>query len=670
MTTEDAEGTPGPGAAGPIEVRWADGVATRALGLGGDAVVVAFEGRQDTPAMLLVASRPSHNARLYRPTGQADGLPTYDAGTWLWGWGTVTAACSIAPPGADRMEMIGVDPDLGLVRGRVIEGPEAEGELHPDDLIPGYPRVRWDPLGLPADLGLGSVRVAQLAAFDWDGDGKLDLLVGLDDLADYWPDADLYPSEQLVGFDQGGGHPGYDERGRWRGRMPEGRIAWLRNVTEPGAEAPRFAPPEPIEDDGRPLDVGPRPAPLVVPWGGSGNDEFLLADGRNVAHLFRNFGGIRPPSLAGSRPIQAGGSPLVLPDDRTHLAAADLDGDGRPVLFGGRADGTVFAIRPAPGRDAATPPRTLQQEPGGFWVGGDAVVAAADLDGDGGVDLVVGDGAGHLSWYRNVGSGDPNSLRYEAARRLDAGGDPFRLDPGVDGRLNGPIDPPLGYACPTAVDWTGNGRPDLIVGGAGGEVILLRNDGAATDPRFAWPVGLRAAGRPLITPPRVRPACAPWGPDGVMHLFALDLQGFLVAYPQRDANNLERPVRLADSLGRWIRLDGGFGLAGRVALWAGPWTGPDRVDLIVGLTRLASRFVVPPLTNRFGSYGDPLLLLEDGGPDGYIPRSLRRASGEPMGFSGPCSPSGVPTRADGKLDLLVGSSKGQVQIIRREDLRW
>ena len=66
--------------------------------------------------------------------------------------------------------------------------------------------------------------------------------------------------------------------------------------------------------------------------------------------------------------------------------------------------------------------------------------------------------------------------------------------------LDGPVAARLGYSCPALADWTGNGRLDLIVGGAGGEVLFLRNDGGPTDApvRHAGPVPLR--GRPADHP--------------------------------------------------------------------------------------------------------------------------------------------------------------------------
>jgi hypothetical protein len=228
-------------------------------------------------------------------------------------------------------------------------------------------------------------------------------------------------------------------------------------------------------------------------------------------------------------------------------------------------------------------------------------------------------------------------------------------------------------ACPALADWSGHGRLDLIVGGAGGEVLVLRNNGTATDPRFDRPHPLRGRGGPVITPPRVRPAAADWEGSGQLDLIGLDLQGFLCVYPRDGSYEVKAPVHPVDRLGRVLRLDGGFGQAGQCALWAGPWTGSGRPDLLVGLPR-GARHVIPALTGT--PLGDPehlptVLLLENAGKGVVIPRPIRLADGSPLvvGWEG-CSPCGVDEAGRGALDLLVGGDDGSLRFYRREDLRW
>jgi hypothetical protein len=640
---------------------WDPAVGPTPLGFGWDAEPLVLdwfgEGIYD---LLVSAGGGPHGrrARVYRPApSEAHPQPLYDAGQPVESLDGLRCLGAIPNGRESRFDLVGLGAE-GLVHLRN-QGGARDPEFGPRT-----------PLGIGPDLGIGPCRVVQVVTVDWDGDGLHDLLVGVDDLTDYWPDGDRLSSSQQVGFNQRGGHPGYDREGLWRGRAPVGRLFWLRNVGRPGS--PEFVLQPEIVGDRHPLDVGLHPAPLAVSWQRPGSLELLLTDRRGLIHLHRNFGDQRPPVVMEPRTLLCGGAQFLLPDDRTQLVAADLDGDRRDELLYGTSDGRVFAVHAgSPGRHEVKNPQVVLHEAADLWLGGHAVVTAGDLDGDGGLDLIAGVATGRL--YLLVDGGDPQRHLYRSPVVIEAGGAPARIDPGPDGMLEGPTYPRLGFACPALADWSGHGRPDLIVGGAGGEVILLPNNGARNDPRFGPPVGLRCQGMPLITPPRVRPAVADWAGRGELDLIALNLQGFLCVYPRAGKFEVGPPQPLCDRLGRYLRLDSGFGLSGRCALWAGDWSGSGLTDILVGLPR-ANRHVIASVTGLPCDDLDALptvLLLENFGHGILSPKPVYHADGRPLSFGQEgCSPSGVASGSGEALNLLVGVDDGGVTFLRRDELRW
>jgi hypothetical protein len=96
-------------------------------------------------------------------------------------------------------------------------------------------------------------------------------------------------------------------------------------------------------------------------------------------------------------------------------------------------------------------------------------VAVADWNGDGLLDLIVGDIGGHVSVYLNEGT-----------KEHCAFGKPTRL------KANGKEIAVLhGDAGPCVADWDGDGLPDLIVGCGDGSVVFYRNIGTTREPRLA-----------------------------------------------------------------------------------------------------------------------------------------------------------------------------------------
>jgi hypothetical protein len=107
-----------------------------------------------------------------------------------------------------------------------------------------------------------------------------------------------------------------------------------------------------------------------------------------------------------------------------------------------------------------------------------SAVHAVDWDGDGKIDLLVGDIGGNVYLVPNEGTAKRYAFGKE--RQLRAGGQPLRVD---------------SDAGPFACDWDGDGKLDLLVGAGDGSVWFYRNVGKGKEPELAAGVQLVSPGQ-------------------------------------------------------------------------------------------------------------------------------------------------------------------------------
>lgn len=251
------------------------------------------------------------------------------------------------------------------------------------------------------------------------------------------------------------------------------------------------------------LDVGSESAPALGDLDGDGDADLLMAGkidptarSTSVVHRWENVGG--PGSSAWRRrdPLPMRGTYQYAP------ALGDLDGDGDADLVlanwrdrvafyrndGPAAGGAGGHGGPgAPGRDGAaggqgSGPRFTVVDSSLVTLnrGSHAVPALGDVDGDGDLDLFVGESSGTVNFYRNVGT--PTDPRFELVS------DEFG---GIDvGRRS----------APTLADLDDDGDLDLVVGSESEGLRLYRNRGSPSDPDFRREGRLEASTRGLSTP--------------------------------------------------------------------------------------------------------------------------------------------------------------------------
>lgn len=154
---------------------------------------------------------------------------------------------------------------------------------------------------------------------------------------------------------------------------------------------------------------------------------------------------------------------------------ADLDGDGDLDAVIGRSNGPLSYFR---NTGTAAAPVFVQQAAAnnpfnGINVGLYSAPTLADVDGDGDLDAVIGEGDGTLNYLRNTGT---------------ASAPVFVQQTGANNPFNGVN---VGfYSKPTLGDIDGDGDLDVVIGESNGSLRYLENTGTATAPIFTPRTGV------------------------------------------------------------------------------------------------------------------------------------------------------------------------------------
>jgi hypothetical protein len=250
-------------------------------------------------------------------------------------------------------------------------------------------------------------------------------------------------------------------------------------------------------DDGKPLDVGFSSTPLVIDWDGDGVQDLLCGAEWNRAVWYKNIGTNAAPRLVYKGFIYTDdGKPFQLPHDpipeikgvyktdyHPVLAAADINGDGKvDILAGGSVTGRIYLFENKGWGKDHTPilhfEGPLQADGQPLDVGWAAAPTVADVDGDGLLDIITGDmpmtkeggdsssSENYLYYFRNVGT--KTNPRF-AKQKFPVKGTFHR----------GAV------AAPRLADLNGDGLLDLVVGEVR-NLSIYYNVGTKTSPLWEY----------------------------------------------------------------------------------------------------------------------------------------------------------------------------------------
>ncbi|MDA3927061.1 MAG: VCBS repeat-containing protein [Kiritimatiellae bacterium] len=441
--------------------------------------------------------------------------------------------------------------------------------------------------GIKSNVHTNGVRGNVWRYVDYDGDGALDIMIGVGDWKGYgWAD-------------------GYDEKGVWLREALHGYVYFVKNK---GTSAkPEYAEPVKVQAADKPLDVYGNPYPNFADFDGDGDLDLLCGEFVDGFTYFKNIGNRTAPKYAAGVWIKdTAGCKVTMDLEMITPVAIDWDKDGDVDLICGDEDGRVAFVENIGKFDTArTPlfknPRYFRQKADKVKFGALVTPDAIDWDGDGDLDLVCGNTAGYIGFIENLSGKGVAKPKWAEPKYFQEDGENLRIMAGENGSIQGPCERKWGYTTVKVADWDGDGLLDVIANSIWGKIVWYRNSGKqgtlklekarpievewqGEQPALAWG-WLRPEGKALLTQWRTTPFATDWNSDGLTDLVMLDHEGFLAFFKREKRDGkliLNPPQRIfLDEKGKPLQLNKNkAGGSGRRKLCLADWDGDGKVDIL------------------------------------------------------------------------------------------
>ena len=320
-------------------------------------------------------------------------------------------------------------------------------------------------------------------------------------------------------------------------------------------------------------------------------------------------------------------------------------------------------------------PVELLQETPELHAGSLVVPELVDWDGDGLIDLIVGNSAGRIYFIKNRGTNQIPA--FDLPVPLKADGAEIHIQPGYREDIQGPGESRWGYVCPAVIDWNNDGLLDILTGDSRGKFMVFLNIGTKTQPLLAKEHTLYHNGMDLHGGWRSRPGVAQLGEK--MAYIITDRDNEFHLYWQLDKYNLTDGGKLTigDSVAiKAHRRQGGQ--VGRAKTHVVDWDGDGVKDLLIGTGRGAA---IPnpinglPYHRKVKNEGAAVLFLKNTAsnekPVFAFPKMMKFKGKDILLGAHECGPTTAMIGGDGRtLNLVVGNEFGNFIFYDRKDLSW
>lgn len=388
----------------------------------------------------------------------------------------------------------------------------------PEDLFP--------PEELTKELGKNP-RFNQWKMIDYEGDGDLDIIVGMDDWSAYgWDNA-------------------FNEAGVWINGPLYGYVYLLEN--KDGAYENRGR----IQAGGEEINVYGAPSPNFADFDGDGDLDLICGEFLDRMTYFENIGTREEPVFKKGQFLENEAGIITMELEMIIPVALDWDKDGLVDLVVGDEDGRVALIKNTGEINNGLPlfdaPKYFRQHADNLKFGALVTPVSVDWDNDGDEDIIAGNSAGFFAFIENLDG--KSSPKWAEPELLETNGEPIRIQAGENGSIQGPAEAKWGYTTLTVADWDGDNRKDIIFNSIWGRVEWIRNtsdgllppqpvkvdwgDQTPPYPQWNW---WKPSSDELATQWRTTPYAIDWNRDGDMDLVMLDHEGYLAFFEGRKSD--------------------------------------------------------------------------------------------------------------------------------------